>query len=245
MCNIRMRNIILTGLIIISFQITLNGQNIFNINSNIGLKVITVNGNLYQIDSTYSNIKTNFPDFDTISFGTESRWQEMKILCNFKPDSSYTLVFACCSSTDIVPSWKANFDSLKIWDYEINFDKIQSLLLDKPKITLKLLNGSVNDTIFGWNADYACFPKIIRVTDSPFLYGVPSKCFYWTNISQFEFFKSNKNLYNLKDENGFIEDVFPEENHEKLAYIYFRLFDDGYYTITYDLKLKKAILTSD
>lgn len=207
-----------------------------------GEQVMHVNGKRYLIDSTYTKIKSHYPLFDTLSFGVEKGSSNREILCQFKPDSMYTLIMACCASTDIVPSWKAYADSLKHWDYERDFEKIQHLLLDVPKFKVKLSNASIDDTIYAWSPDYACLPRIIHVKDTLQEYGRIDKCWYWTNISAIEFFKTDEQLNLLKEDDGFIYEVFPKDNRNQLADIFFRIFDNDFYTIVYDIKTKEIEL---
>ena len=215
------------------------GQNYFSLNSNIGKKTVVINGKNYTIDSTYSKIETAYPKFDTLLFKNDGWEDDHKIYCNFKPDSSYTFILACCGSTDIVPSWKANHDSLKTWD----FNKCKSLLMDKPHITLKITNGSSKDSIYGWYSDYSCIPHFKILDKKGWKYGVPVKCFYWNNISPFIFFKSKEDYSKSRKEDGVIENEYPEEDYQKLGLIYLRLFDNKNYTISYDVITKNTTLT--
>lgn len=215
------------------------GQGHFRLQSAVGAIHVTVNGTPYLIDSTYSLIKTAFPAFDTLTILDPSRHEETAILCNFKADSFYTLIPACCASIDVAPSWKANSDSLRKWDdYERDFEKILALLMDKPRFTLKISNGSANDSIYGWYVDYACFPRFKVLDCKGWEYGVASKCFFWNNISTFAFFKSSMDYSQGLNSAGEVEDTFPDEEMELLGTITVRLFDNEDYVIDYDVETR-------
>ncbi len=227
-------------------------QKTFKVNSNAGRKIsIKINGHEYNtIDSSYRTITTASSVFDTLQISGGANSYETKILCDFKHDSSYTFILACCGSIDIVPSWKLSYDSLKIWseqmdtNYEAAHFKFQSWFMDHPKITFRIKNGSAKDSIYAWYSDHACFPSFKLIDENGWKYGSPIKCYYWSNISFFEFFKT-KAIYDEKFINqGIIEDHFPDYS-EKLGVIATRLFDDGWYSITYDLKTRQIILTQD
>ena len=228
---------------IISLPTFLVGQNNFNLNSEVGDSLwVEVNGQKFCLTKEEINIRTHYPQFDTLRFISEASNSNDKIICNFKPDSSYSIAGACCASLDIIPSSKLKNDSLKIWfeEYETNFPKIQKLLLDKPFVSMKI--GTENsETIYGWYVDLACFPQFKRLSTEKWEYGVPQKCFYWNNISPFIFFKSSVNYES--NENGVVEDIYPEnEEIEILAEIQVRLFDNERFILTYDPETKKVKL---
>lgn len=220
------------------------GRGHFRVQSTVGKVQISVNGKVYPIDSNFTRIRTAYPEFDTLRIVEKSQMGSNPIVCNFKPDSSYSLIVACCSSLDIVPSRKANSDSLRIWleEYEENVGRIQSLLLDHPQFTLRLKNGSFQDSIYGWYVDYACFPRFRMLDQSGWDYGAADKCFYWTNISTFAFFKSTEDYANDTDSLGVVHDVFPEDGVAVLDRITVRLFDDERFVLDYDVRKGKVVL---
>jgi hypothetical protein len=229
-----------TALIIITiFCLKIYGQNYFRLNSAVDTVIVELNGKDYQIGETATKLKTNFPSFDTVRFKNYNG--KAPILCNFKPDSSYTLFSACCASVDIIPTWKTQIDSIKYWDYEYEFDKIQKITMDRPFFTLKIINGTNRDSIYAWYEDAACFPSFKLIDKKGWKYGVPGKCFYWTNISSFVFFKSKMDYSKDKDKYGVVNDVFPD-NTEELGRIVIRLFDNQRFIIMYDVKLKTVTL---
>ncbi|MFI5204618.1 MAG: hypothetical protein ACHQF2_09000 [Flavobacteriales bacterium] len=209
------------------------GKGYFKINSKVGQVTIKINGKAYEIDSNYTRIQTRFPNFDTIIL-----IHDLKVVCNFKPDSLYTVTLACCATLDIVASYKLNNDSLDYWGENEITHKIQEALMDRAFITFKIKNGTVNDSVYAWNADYACFPSLQLINEKGCAYGVPSKCFFWTNINWFEFFKPTKSYSKDIGPCGEIEDAFPEEG-TTLAHVVVRLFDTDRYIVTYDLKTKR------
>lgn len=235
------------------------GKSYFRVNSRVGAKEIIVNGKLYHIDSTYTKIETLFPKFDRLSFKEDDFREDIKVYCNFKSDSSYTLIGACCGSTDIVSSWKARIDVSNwkiVTDTSVYFDMemAKAVLMDKPVITLKVINASLKDSIYGWYSDHSCFPSFKLLDDKGWKYGTPVKCFYWNNISPFVFFKSKQNFSASTKENGVVEGEFPDvsdvdspnnKNYQELGVIYIRLFDDESYNIIFDNKTQKVMLTHD
>ena len=228
---------------IISFPTFLVGQSTFKLNSEVGDRLrLEINGRIFYLQEKPINISTNYPQFDTLVFLSEGSNSNDKIICNFKPDSSYSIASACCASLDIIPTSKLKNDSLKAWyeDYESNFSKIQKALLDRPHISLRLRSES-NDTIFGWYVDMACFPQFKKLDVEKWDYGAPEKCFYWNNISPFIFFRSS--VHYESNEKGIIEDVYPEyEEIEILGEIQVRLFDNNAFILTFDPETKKVKL---
>lgn len=216
----------------ICFVSSLHAQN-FRINSEMGSQRVCINQQWYGIDSNFQEIPTLSGDFDRV----QNSERPLPIYCNFEPDSSYTLSLACCGSMDIYPSWKLQSDSLKHWDYEEDFDKIQSLLLDRPQFTLRLENPNPADTIYGWNADYACFTKFNRLNENGWFLGSPEKCFYWTNIACIQFLKSDLDFSSQWNAEEHCYEDFPGEpdQMELLETILVRIFDDASYIISYDV----------
>ena len=224
-------------------------QNRFQINSDVGDSLwIEINGKKYCLNSNFSQHRTNYPLFDTLSLISEGSNFDNLILCNFKPNSSYSISVACCGSLDVIPSSKLENDSLNIWNYEENYSKIQQTLMDRPFISMRIAS-EVEDTIYGWYADMACFPKFKRLRIEKWEYGVPQKCFFWNNISPFFFFKSSSNYRDDIMENGVIEDIYPmysnDETIEILAEINLRLFDNERFILTYFPMTKSVILEYD
>jgi hypothetical protein len=217
------------------------GQQYFHVQSSIGEITIEVNGKTYTIDSTFSRIKTHYPGFDTLLFRTVSDGMDREILCNFQPDSVYTFLPACCGSIDIVPFRETQVVEDSLWwdDFEGNFDKIQAVFLDRPFVTLKVVNGSVKDSVYGWYSDHACWPSFKLLDSIGWGYGAPVKCFYWNNISTFVFFTGTGPDTAGRNEQGVVEDDFPEDyfatGYAKLGDITVRLFDRRRYVITYDV----------
>lgn len=220
------------------------GKDAFKINSSAGKVKITINGIKYEIDSNYTSIKTRFPIMDTITFLEQTIGENSgrKLICNFKPDSSYTITPACCATLDIIQSYKVNIDSLNYWGEKEQYDKIQEKLMDQSYFILKIKNGTKKDSIYAWYTDYACFPSYKLIDEIGWEYGIPVKCFYWSNISTFTFFKTQQDDSEFKNEFGVIEDQFPSEKSETLATITVRLFDKDRYIITYDVLKKKISL---
>ncbi len=210
--------------------------------SQVGKVELKLNGNVYTIDSSYTTVKINYPKFDSVVLISN---HHNEFLANFQPDSTYTIVLACCNSLDVVASYRADNDSLKYWDVETEHHKIQRVLLNSPKISLQLTENR-KDSIFVWLADAACFPRLNRLSTKKWNYGIPEKCFFWNNITTFQFYKNEPNYPNFElgdKDTGF--EFFPNEEREVLTSISFRLFDDKSYLITYDPKLNKAFLTQE
>lgn len=220
------------------------GQKYFQLQSTIGSFDIILNGKIHTIDSNFKKLPTRFPQFDTLRFRNETWSDETAFICNFKPDSSYSCITACCGTTDIIQSWKLQNDSVRFWDLELDFDKIQRLFMDRPSFTLKIKNGTSKDSIYAWYCDHACFPSFKLIDKNGWEYGTPAKCFYWSNMSMFEFFKSKEDYSKDINQYGIVEDVFPDGS-QRLGYIFVRLFDDEKFTITYDVKKKNIRLEYD
>ena len=221
----------------------LHGQKSFWLNSELGDSVwVEVNGQQFYLNNEPIRIRTQYPKFDTLRFLGAANKMTSKIICNFKPDSAYSIAEACCASVDIIPTSKLKNDSLKIWwdDYETYHPEIVKVIQDKPFISLRLLYET-NDTIYGWYADLACFPQFKILSTEKWEYGVPEKCFYWNNMSHFVFFKSPEKYEPNAD--GVIQDVYPEYAElEILGSIQIRLFDDERFVLVFDERTGKVRL---
>lgn len=219
-------------------------QHHFKINSVVGDSVfIKINGDSLNLNSEYKLAQTNFPKFDTLLFLNNGAIYK-EIICNFKPDTNYSVSRACCSSLDIIPSSKLKNDSLQLWDYEEDLSKIQNVLMDRPFISMKIVNCS-NDTIYGWYVDLACFAEIKKLEEQKWDYGVPMKCFYWTNISTFLFFKSKIDYVSQYNENGIYENYPEYEDIKILGDISVRLFDNESFILTFDCETNKVSIEYD
>lgn len=206
-------------------------QKQFTLNSSIGSTTIKINGIQYQADSIGTKIKTNYPKFDTLVFLGDVPNINRPIICNFKPDTVYTISVACCGSLDIISVSKFKNDSLSIWDLEEDFDKIQNQLMDRPFISIRTKRNP-KDSIYAWHADAACMTEHKIINSSLWRFGIPPKCFYWNNITTFQFFKTDDKL--PKHEETDLEEFLQIKNIVELSSISFRLFDNERFVIIYD-----------
>lgn len=218
------------------------GQRPFIFKSDIGEQSVQVNGKAYLIDSIGVRIKTHYPLLDTLVFLTESANSKQPILCNFKPDSLYFISAACCGSLHLVEASQLINDSLKYWDYETDFDKIQNQLMVKPFISIRTI-VKPKDTIYAWHADAACMTECNPITNKPWSLGVPPKCFYWSNITYVQFFKTNPLMPTHQDTD--MEEFLGIKNIVELNHIAFILFDEEKFMITYDEKKNAVSINYD
>lgn len=228
-----MKSTLLLVLVLMLSEIC-TGEKMFYIACSVEKTEITVNGIKYSIDSTGSKIPTNFPKFDTLVFVAEFPERpgfNRSIICNFRPDSSYTIQEACCRSFDIIPSSKLKNDSLNIWDYDEDFNKIQNQLMDKPFISIRTVHPP-KDSIFAWHADISCFSENRHVDTTLWELGVPIKCYFWNNITTIVFYKTDDNLPD--HEETVMEEFLGKDNIVELKEITFRLFDNERYVMTFD-----------
>lgn len=208
-----------------------NSQGNFLLKSNVDKQEVIINGIVYEVDSSGISIPTNYPNFDTLLFNSKRYRFSKAIICNFKPDSSYTISMACCNSLDIIPTSKSECDSLRYWDYEKDFDKIQKQLMDRPFISIRT-KKTPNDSIYAWHADGACMTKNKIISTKLWKLGIPPKCFFWNNITIILFFKQNNNMdYHKKTD---LEEFLGIDNIVKLKDISFRLFDNERFVLIYD-----------
>jgi len=214
-------------------------QKQFTLHSSIGSTIVKINGIEYQADSIGTKIRTNYPKFDTLVFLRDAPNINRPIICNFKPDTVYTISVACCGSLDIIPASKFKNDSLSIWDFEEDFDKIQNQLMDKPFISIRT-NGNHKDSIYAWHADAACMTEHKLINSTLWRLGIPPKCFYWNNITTIQFFTTDEKI--AKHEETDLEDFLQIKNIVELSSISFRLFDNERFVITYDEKNKSVKL---
>lgn len=236
-----MKNILLISILSLTY-INIFAQKLFTLNSSVGLTKVQVNGKQYQVDSAGSKIKTNYPKFDTLVFVVEDASVIKPIICNFKPDSVYTIADACCATLDIIPASKFKHDSLSVWflDPEKNFGKIQNVFCDIPFITIKTLQNP-KDSTFAWHADAACLTECKLINKEPWILGVPPKCYYWSNITTIQFFKTDNTI--AKHVPTHLETFISISNIVELTNISFRLFDNQRFVIVYDCKKKIATLS--
>lgn len=206
-------------------------QKQFTLNSSIGTTTVKINGIQYQADSIGVKIKTNYPKFDTLTFIENAPNINIPIICNFKPDSAYSISVACCGSLDIIPASKFKNDSLSIWDFEKDFNKIQNQLMDKPFISIRTKRNPKN-SIYAWHADAACMTEHKLINSTLWRLGIPPKCFYWNNITTIQFFTTDEKM--AKHEETDLEEFLQIKNIVELSSISFRLFDNEKFVITYD-----------
>ncbi|MCL2132050.1 MAG: hypothetical protein FWH36_06330 [Lentimicrobiaceae bacterium] len=221
-----------TVLLFLLFLITKTccySQDKFTLNSIVGLQTIQINGREYLIDSIEMKIKTNYPKFDTIVF---TSYNDVPIICNFKPDTVYSITGACCAELDIIPESKLKNDSAFTWD-EDDLDKIHNQFLDKPFISIRTKKNP-KDSIYAWHADAACETEHRLINSSLWRLGVPPKCFYWSNITTIQFFKTDNKMPN--HEKSDLEEFLGINNIIELTSISFRLFDNERFIIIYDKK---------
>lgn len=218
---------------ILSLLLSLNTfcQNNFLLKSRIGEQKVLVNSFEYSIDSIGLNIKTNYPSLDTIQFLTSPN--PKPIICNFHVDSSYTLTVACCGSLDIIPSGQFENDSLKHWDFEKDFNKIQGQLLDQPYLIINT-TADAKDSIFAWNADGSCEPVFNQINQTPWEMGVLPKCFYWNNTNHIMFFKKDVAFNNIENKDDDIESFLDISGVSRLLVVSVRLFHEKTFLMTYD-----------
>ena len=204
-------------------------QNRFTLNSLVDLQTVQINGKQYSIDSIGTKIKTNYPDFDTIVF--LSYYDNCPIICNFKPDSIYSITGACCDEVDIIPQSKLNNDSLHIWDFEKDHEKILNQLMNKPFISIRTKKNP-KDSIYAWHADITCETEYKLINSRLWHLGVPPKGFYWNNITTIQFFKTDNKMPNHPTTG--LEEFLGIKNVVELASISFLLFDNERFIIIYD-----------
>lgn len=213
----------------------------FLLRSEVGAIHISVNGRTYLVDSNEVRIPTKFPSFDSLRILDESPHGDKAIVCEFLEDSSYSIVVACCGSLDLVPTRKAkDADLVGLYaEYEANFELIQGKLLDHPKFEFRVKHASAKDSIYGWYVDHACFSSIRVIDEQGWQYGQAAKCFYWSNVSTFEFFQSHHDFSGDMDSLGTIMDVYPDDERKSLGYVTVRLFRDDWYVVEYDAKRER------
>lgn len=214
-------------------------QKQFTLNSTIGTTTIWVNGIEYQANNMGVKVNTNYPKFDTLIFRGDASNIDIPIICNFKPDSAYSVSLACCGSLDIIPSSKFNNDSLSIWNQDQDFEKIQHHFMDQPYISIKTKRNP-KDSIYAWHADAACMTEHKRINTSLWPLGIPPKCTYWNNITTIQFFKTDARLPHHAETE--IEAFLQLKPIAELTSISFRLFDNERFVIIYNEKRNRIEL---
>ncbi|MCW3104037.1 MAG: hypothetical protein JWO09_2477 [Bacteroidetes bacterium] len=225
--------------LLLMLTLTSYSKNKFSLNSSVGVQTVIINGREYSIDSIGKKIPTHYPGLDTLSFKDEDRESNFPIICNFKPDTSYSLIGACCGSIDIVPASKLSYDSLKYWSWPEDIEKIKYQLMDKPFISIRT-KKNLKDSIYAWHEDASCITEHKVISTQPWRLGVPPKCAYWNNITTILFFKTDNTLPSHEETD--LEEFLSIKNIVGLTSISFRLFDDGRFIIIYDEKNNKATL---
>lgn len=233
--------LILTLIAVINIS-ALFSQKKFLLLSHAGIRDVLINGKKYKIERTGISIKTLYPKFDTLSFLSGAANQNDKIICNFKPDSSYVISGACCGSLDIIPQSRFNCDSLKYWDGEKDFEKIQNLFLDKPYLSVRTRKPPA-DSLYAWHADAACVTAHSLIDTSLWKLGIPPKCFYWNNITPILFFKTD--ALSQQKRNDDVAEFLDKKNVIELTTIYLRLFDNQKFILTFDEETRSVKLSYD
>lgn len=208
-------------------------QKQFTLNSFIGPMNVMVNGIRYKVDSVGIKIRTNYPKFDVFTFIENEGDMNRPIICNFKPDSVYSISYSCCASHDIFSTSKLMCDSLSLWDGEEDIDKVKNTLLERPFISIKTLRNP-KDSIYAWHADATCETECKLINTKLWPLGIPPKGNYWNNFTTIQFFKTETTI--PKHEKTFLEEYLSKDNIIELTTIRFLLFDNERYLIIYDEK---------
>jgi hypothetical protein len=209
-------------------------QKQFTLSSGVGNTTISINGKNYQLDSASAEIPTHYPRFDTLIFRDR---ENTPILCNFKPDSSYIVIGACCGSFDIVNTSKLRNDSLQYWSPFENIEKIHTALMDKPFISIRT-KVAPTDSIYAFHEDAACNGKYKRIDTTLWRPGVPPKCVYWTNVTTITFVAQKKEEVDTD-----LEEFLGLSSAARLCSVSFRLFDDERFLLIYDEHKNSVELT--
>jgi len=239
MKNASLQQIVFISVLSLIFTLTSYSKGKFSLNSPHGVQTVIINGKHYSIDSIGKKIPTNYPRFDTLSFQYEDHDSNFPVICNFKPDTSYCLIGACCGSIDIVPASKLKSDSLKHWSWPEDLEKIKGQLMDKPFISVRT-KKSPKDSIYAWHEDASCITANSMINTQLWRLGVPPKCAYWNNITTILFFRTDNKL--PVHEETDLEEFLSIKNIVELSSISFRLFDDERFVIIYDEAKNEATL---
>ncbi len=205
-------------------------RNQFTLNSYVGTYPVKINGKKYSVDSIGIAIATNYPRFDTLIFLMHDPESLSPILCNFKPDSLYSVTMACCGMPDLVKA-KPHNDSLDVWKYPQDEDKIRNYWMDKPYISIRT-KDQPKDSIYAYHQDFTLQPELKLIGINLWRLGVPRKGHFWNNITTIQFFKTDPNLPPHKPTD--FEEFLGMKNIVLLGSISFRLFDDQRFVIIYD-----------
>lgn len=206
-------------------------QSNFTLNSQTGFTTININGEHYIIDSVGTEIITNYPSFDSLIFLDNGANINIPIICNFKPDSTYSIISSCCGSLDIIPTSRLQNDSIPMWDLVVDIDKIQNQFMDKPTISINT-RGIPNDSIYAWQVCFSRPPEYKSINSGIWRLGTPYKGVYWNNITMFQVFKVSPD--STKQDNRDLETFLQISNIEVLSSISLRLFDNASFLITFD-----------
>lgn len=204
----------------------------FTLNSRLGAIQVNINGQNYVVDSNAISIPTHYPAFDTLIFLENTSFVNVPILCNFKPDSSYSIHLACCAEPDIVPASKFLTDSLDSWVREEQDSSIRNHFLDRPFISIKTIATPASE-LYAWLIDFSAAPVYSRIDTTLMPFGVPVKGeYYWNNITTILFFKADAQMpAHLPSA---LEEMLNTPNLVELRYLTLRLFDNGNYLLIYD-----------
>ena len=204
----------------------------FTLNSRLGAIQVNINGQNYVVDSNAISIPTHYPAFDTLIFLEQTSFADIPILCNFKPDSSYSIHLACCAEPDIIPASKFLADSLDYWVSEEQDSSIRNHFLDRPSISIKT-SAPPSTNLYAWLIDFSAAPIYSSIDTTISKFGVPIKGdYYWNNITTILFFK----IDTLTETHlgSPIEEMLNIPNIVELYYLTLRLFDNGNYLLIYD-----------
>ena len=214
-------------------------QNKFMLNSIVGQVTVLINGKQYFIDSAATKIPTHYPKFDTLIFKRDAISLGVPIICNFKPDSNYSITMGCCAKPDIAKSSKLSCDSCQFWKLPTDLAKIHRQFADKPFFSIRT-KTTPRDSIYAWHDDPTIQPEYKLINTQLWCFGVPPKGFYWSNISTFTFFRTDQSL--PVHEKTDMEEFLGMKNIVQLNSISLRLFDDQRFVLTYDENNNSVIL---
>lgn len=177
-------------------------------------------------------VRSHYPALDTIYYSYADDSLNHVIITRFSPGKFYSVVDACCGTFDLVERERADRYMNLMHDYDANVQTIQNEFLDRVKVRFAPVPGGNSENILGVFAEFSGFPFGIQLGTSFSRYYLPSKGFFWNNVTEIWIMKPLKEVSFVSGDKRKTEDVWPE-NGEVLASLRYRFFGDAKVTLAY------------
>lgn len=214
-------------------------KNVLRNNKIRGHFTVSINNKLIQPTLKKQKIKTNYPEFDTVYYYSDSNHIH-HFITRFTPNEKYCFVSACCTDFDIIKKKRVKSYMSIAKNNPDNAEIVKNEFLDSVSVSFVISSEKSNDSIFALFSDYATFPLSILLDTSTSEYYRAPKGFYWNNASRIIIGKPKQPYPKSSFINREATDyVYMEDNFDVYCTLNYRFFNGTKLLIRYDEASKK------